>query len=256
MTDLTYSYRVLGLLNEWLDALVRPIVPPRLIALDAQTTRLEFAQHLPHTVMVGKLVRISSGMHAAFLLSQHGFVTESGAILRIVSDLCTEVGAIGHSLNRGGELPKSVATFVEQYFTPKARTPEGYAAAERTRYVSREDLIKSDISQEAGGTVDVERTRSLKRFINMAGDAYVHGAYETTMELCEPRTGHFFVSGHPASEVRDVHLEFAALKLHEVVVAFELTAAVTSAAPVFEAARETRREMDTREPWKLDHRPA
>lgn len=256
MTDFTYAYSILARLDGWLEQLARPIVPPRLIALDDRTTRLEFTEHLPHTVMIGKLVRIASGIHAAFMLSQSGFVTESGAILRIVSDLCTEVGAIGHALDRGGDLPKSVATFVEQYFTPKERTPEDYAAAERTRYVSREDLIKSDIAVGAGSTVDVERTRALKRFLNMGGDAYVHGAYETTMELCDPQTGRFYISGHPAGEMRAVHLEFAALKLHEVVIAFELTAAVTSVSSVFEAARNTRRDMDQREPWKLASPPA
>jgi hypothetical protein len=89
----------------------------------------------------------------------------------------------------------------------------------------------------------------------MTGDAYVHGVYETTMELCDPLTGRFFVQGHPMPQVRLEHVEFAALKLHEVVVAVELTAAVTSTAGVFDAAREARREMNRRELWRSPQRP-
>jgi hypothetical protein len=59
----------------------------------------------------------------------------------------------------------------------------------------------------------------LKRFLNMRGDACVHGAYETTMELYDPRTNRFLLQGHPATEVRQVFKEHAALTLHEVIVA-------------------------------------
>ena len=256
VTDLTDTYSILGRLDEWLEELARPIVPPRRIDVGEDYFRLEFRQHLPHTVMIGKLVRAVSGIRAAFSLSETGYIAESGAVLRMVSDFCAEVGAIGGALNRGGPLPRAVTDFVDQYFAPKQRTPEEYAAAERVRYVSREDLMKSDIAAVVGSGNDVERTRLLRRFLNMSGDAYVHGAYETTMELCEPRTGRFCLAGHPDSETRRTHLEFAALKLHEVVVAIELTAAVTSTARVFEAARNTRREMDQLEPWRLDNPPA
>lgn len=256
MTDLTYAYSVLSQLDDWIEKLARPIVPPRQIDEGEDNFRLEFQQHLPHTVMIGKLVRAASGIRAAFALSESGYVTESGAILRIVSDLCAEIGAIGRALNRGGELPQAVKSFVDQYFMPKQRTPEQYALAKRIHYVSREDLMKSDIAATTDFDVDVERVRSLRRFLNMSGDAYVHGSYETTMELCEPHTGRFFLGGHPDGETRHMHLEFAALKLHEVVVAFELTGAVTSAAPVFEEARNTRREMDRLAPWKLESPPA
>ena len=145
MTDLRLSYSILEQLGSRVAELARPIVPPRRIDVGDKYVRLEFQQHLPHTVMIGKLVRIASGTRAAFVLAEAGFVTECGALLRIVSDFCTEVGVIGRALSRGGQLPGAGEEFVRQYFLPKQRTPEEYAAAERVRHVSREDLMKSDI---------------------------------------------------------------------------------------------------------------
>jgi methionyl-tRNA synthetase len=84
----------------------------------------------------------------------------------------------------------------------------------------------------------------------MAYDSYVHGAYETTMELWNPRTGSFEMRGHPSEENRLEFIEAVFLKMHEVVVAMELTAAMTSHAEVFTLAREARRAMDMSEPWK------
>jgi hypothetical protein len=169
----------------------------------------------------------------------------------MVSDFCSEIGAIGGALQRDDRLPKAVQSFVAQYFTPRATTPDDYAAAERIRYVSREALLKADIGAIGAPEEDLEQVFRLRRFLNMTGDAYVHGAYETTMELCDPTTGRLHLNGHPAAEPRHDHCEFAALKRHEVVIAVELTAAVTSCSPVFDAARKIRREMDDRDPWKL-----
>jgi len=84
-------------------------------------------------------------------------------------------------LNRGGEPPRSVGDFVKQYFQSKATTPDEYAAAEKVFYVSREELMKADVRMAEGTLVDGEQMRTLRRFINMTSDAYVHGAYETTL---------------------------------------------------------------------------
>ena len=91
-TDFEFAETVVDQLDAWVNSLARPIVPPRQMAIGDKYVRLEFQQHLPHTVMVGKLVRAASAMSATFALTEIGFVTGAGALLRIVSDLCTEIG--------------------------------------------------------------------------------------------------------------------------------------------------------------------
>ena len=177
-------------------------------------------------------------------------MAECASLLRMVSDFCTEVSAIGEALNRGGEPPRAVRDFVNQYFTPKARTTEEYAAKEHIRYVKREELMKAGVRLAEGAPVDGKRLRTVHRFINMVHDAYVHGAYETTMELCIPSTGVFAMRGHPEASKRQEFVEDVFLKMFEVVVAVELTAAVAGHGEVFKAAREARHVMDVSEPWK------
>jgi hypothetical protein len=104
------------------------------------------------------------------------------------------------------------------------------------------------LAQGANG--DGEQLRGVRRFLNMTYDAYVHGAYETTMELWNPATGTFMVGGHSEASKREEFIEAVFLKLHEVVVALEFTAAVTGHSAVFEAAREARHTMDALDPWK------
>ena len=69
------------------------------------------------------------------------------------------------------------------------------------------------------------------------------------MELYSPLTGRFMMSGHPDVAKREEFVEAVFLKLHEVVIAIEFTAAVTGTAAVFKAAREARHTMDSSDPW-------
>lgn len=250
MTDLTFAREIIEKLDGWVNELAKPLVPPKKIPVGDHYLRLEFLHHIPHSVMVGKLVRAVSALRAAMVLAEMGYITESGSLLRMVSDFCTEIRAIGEALHSGGAPPKAVETFVGQYFQPKALTPDEYEKSERIRYVSREELMKADVRRAAAAGIDGEKMRQVHRFLNMAYDAYVHGAYETTMELCEPKTGSFQMRGHQDAATRHLHEEAVALKLHEVVAAVEITAAVTSTASVFEAARTSRRGMDAMAPWK------
>ena len=134
---------------------------------------------------------------------------------------------------------------MEQYFTPVPQTPEQLEAADRVHYVRRKELLK-----EVGGflaeseNVDREQSLSVFRFLNTIYDKYVHGAYETTMELYNPNTGRFMMHGHLSPSKQQEFAEAVFLKLHEVVVAIEHTAAVTGQAEIFEAARDARRTMD------------
>jgi len=70
------------------------------------------------------------------------------------------------------------------------------------------------------------------------------------MELCDPDTGRFMMRGHLSPSKRQEFVEAVLLKLHEVVVALEITAAVTAHAEIFKAARDARHVMDDSEPWK------
>ena len=89
------------------------------------------------------------------------------------------------------------------------------------------------------------------RFVNMSYDAYVHGAYETTLELWSDQRGTFMVRSHASVAKHDEFIEAVFMKMPEVVVATELTATALGNAAVFEQARKARRTMNATEPWSL-----
>ena len=247
---MTLEKEILGKLDRWANELAAPTPPLRAAPDGDGEVRLEFRQQIPASGMVGKLVRVVSGLRGALLLAEAGHITECAALLRIVSDFCIEISAIGSSLHRSDEMRASVKKFVNQYFMPRARTPDECAARKRMQYVSREKLMRAHEALAEKQPIDMNLLKGSHRFVNMVYDAYVHGAYETTMELWNRRTRSFEMRGHPSPTKREEFVEAVFLKMHEVIQAVELTAAMTSHKEVFEQARQVRRTMDATEPWK------
>ena len=243
--------KILDNLDRWANDLVAPALPLCTTPEGDDEVRLEFRQQIPQSVMVGKLVLAVSGLRGALVLAKAGHITESAAILRFVSDFCTEILAIGMSLQHGGELSSAVKEFVDQYFLRRARTPDEFTARKRMRYVSREKLMRAYEAASESPPIDTNLLKRIRRFVNMVYDSYVHGAYETTMELWNPRTRLFEMRGHSFLKKREKFVEAVFLKMHEVVVAVEVTAAMTGHSEVFKQVRQARRTMDTNEPWKF-----
>jgi hypothetical protein len=250
MDGITFGRNLIKQLGDWVNALAAPIMPPRVVLEGEEYLRLEFREHLPHTAMIGKAIRAASGIGAALALADLGYIVECGSILRMVSDFCSEIDSIGQALNGGGELPAAVQTFVDQYFAKRMMTADQFPNEKRPRYVSRDELAKSELYGAKGeGRARHEQIRYTRQYLNYVYDGFVHCTYASTMELCDPRTWHFMVDGHQDASKREEYVEAVMLKLHEVVVAIEITAAMTAHATVFNAAREARHAMDASQPW-------
>jgi hypothetical protein len=237
-------------LDGWVKELAAPLLPPRVIQEGGDDARLEFKYHEPHSVMIGKLVRAVSGVNAALLLADAGFVAECGTLLRVVSDFCTEILAVAEALHRGGALPNKISDFVDQYFNRKPKSVIEFCSSELPRYVSRKEIMKGVTRLCEGSSINIDEQRHVHQYLNMFYDAYVHGSYETTMDLYEPLEGNFAMKGYPNSIKRKDYVDSVFLKMHEVVAAIEVTAALTGDKKVFEESREVRRLMDESDPWR------
>ena len=144
--------------------------------------------------MVGKTVRMISGIKAALVLADMGYIAECGTILRTVGDFVTEVIAIREGCTHGATTAQK--RFVQQYFAPIPLTPDEYAKQGRENWVTRDDLLSAEQRNAERMGWDADRLRKALRFISYAYDKFVHGAYITSMELFDGRTNTFMTSGH------------------------------------------------------------
>lgn len=220
--EIPITRSVIDQLDEWIGRLAGGFLPAQKVPLEAGF-RLELKEHSAAAVMVAKAVRMVSGIRAALLLADSAYVTESSCLLRIVSDLGMEIVAVAEGLLRG-TATAAQQQFVESFFRPRARTLEEYQAQERDRYISREEFIKADLRSANDAGLDGEHVRNLRRFLNSGYDAYVHGAYETAMELYHGGRHEFMLRGHESTRSCCIQRVAVASKLHEVVLSCALIA--------------------------------
>jgi hypothetical protein len=217
--DFPVTRQVLARLDEWLNELAAPLVPLKEIPAGPPGIggyRWAFREETERALVIGKSVRMISGIRAAFILVDLGYVTECGTLLRTVSDFSNEVFSICEGV-RSGNPTDAQKLFVEQYFKPIPEDPDEYDAQKREQFVTRDKLLSAHyrLAAEMKGGPNPDRVRKVLRYLAHMYDKYVHGAYITSMELYNGRTWRFMVAGHESPEYRSECKRAAASKLHE-----------------------------------------
>jgi hypothetical protein len=226
--DFPVTRRVLAKLDEWLNELAAPLVPLKEVPAGPPGGggfRWAFREETERALVIGKSVRMVSGIRAAFILVDLGFVTECGTILRTVSDFAAEIFSICEGI-RSGKPTQDQKLFVEQYFRPIPEDPDEYDAQKREQFVTRDKVLAAHyrFAAEMKGGTNPERVRKVLRYLAHMYDKYVHGAYITAMELYDGRTWRFMVGGHESLEYRSECKRAAASKLHEALSSLHMVA--------------------------------
>jgi len=196
---------------------------PERVEQPAGGFRWEYPVRSPEVVQLGKAVRMVTSVKAAWRLTEEGLTTESATLLRVASDFAAEIVFLAEGILEG-KLNAAQQKFVDDYFKPFPTDPDELAAREREYYVGRKDIIAAHarLAQKAG--IDGEYLERLVKYLNKGYDAYVHGAYVTSMELFTGESCSFMLRGHNSPRAKCIAKTAVAGKLHEVLSALELMA--------------------------------
>src|ERR1700691_2213026 len=116
--DFPVTRRLLILVEDWFVPLVQPFLPPKKTRMKGGgigNFYWDFEEHSAKTVMIGKAVRIISGLRGAIILADLGYVTECSTILRTIDDFILEIEFLVDG-SRSGNPSSEYEAFVEQYF--------------------------------------------------------------------------------------------------------------------------------------------
>ncbi len=214
-SDFPVTRRALEQLDEWVMALASPLLPLQTLVLPHTSGFLwKFREESDRAVLVGKSVRLASGVRAAFMLADMGYISECGTILRTVSDFTTEIISICEGCKRGTPTTAQ-KRFLDQYFKPIPKDPDEYDDNQsKESWVARDDLFKAHCRWATENKGDPQRLKKVLRFLAHMYDKFVHGAYITSMELYDGRTNTFALRGNVPDYKRTEYKAAVASKLH------------------------------------------
>jgi hypothetical protein len=242
--DFPVTRRTIERLDAWLNALASPLLPlQRIPAGPPELGGFQwiFQEQTERALLVGKTVRMISGIRAALVLADIGYIAECGTILRTVADFVNEVISICEGCIHGATTAQK--RFVQQYFAPFPLTPEEYAKQGRDNWVTRDELLAAEQRNAQRMGWDADRLRKNLRFLSYGYDKFVHGAYITSMELFDARTNTFMTRGHEWDAKRREYKAAIASKLHEVLAAMVTTANVMNMPALVLEIRQAAQEM-------------
>jgi hypothetical protein len=221
--DFPLIREIIANLDQPLNLLAAMLPEPEKVKLQDGGFRWSYPVQTVEVVQIAKAVRMISGIRAALQLADSGFITECYTILRTTSDFSREITFITEGIINGS-FNSSQQKFIDQFFTTFPTDPEELAKRESEKFISRKDINDARIRLAKRAGLDGENLISLIKYLNKGFDSYVHGAYETAMELFSGKTHAFMLNGHDSNTARYRAKIVIALKLHEVIIALELIA--------------------------------
>jgi hypothetical protein len=166
-SDFPVTRQTMERLDEWVMALASPLLPLRKPALELEHVTgfvYEFCEESERALLVGKAVRMVSGIRVALLLADLGYISECGSILRTVADFANEILCICDGI-KAGQRTTAHQLFVEQYFMKLPKTPDEYDANPRVKWVTRDELFAALYRWAIENKLDATRFRKVHRFL-------------------------------------------------------------------------------------------
>jgi hypothetical protein len=158
--------------------------------------RFRYRVHTDALACYLKGARLISTLNAAFILYQHAYPQEVGALCRMADDFSNEVMFI--LLPQAGEEVDEVQRqFLENFFHEELDKPADPLGSEQKRVTVPARKIHAAFAKLASNEINPSDAQEMLRTIHQAFSGYVHGAYPHIMELYGGNPPRFHLSGMP-----------------------------------------------------------
>jgi len=219
--DFPVTRETLERLDGWVMELASPLLPLKAVRVDLEHLTgfvWEFREETERALLIGKSVRMVSGVKVAMMLADNGHIAECGTLLRSIADFASEIICICDGV-KAGVRTRAHKDFVDQYFMKLPKTPTELEEQPRVDFVSRDKLWAALYRWAMENKTDQTRVRLVMRYLGNMYDKFVHGGYITATELYDPSTWTFLLRGHRSPEKIAEYKRAVASKLHQSVMA-------------------------------------
>ena len=158
-----------------------------------------------HQALVQKLARLVSGLHAAHLLWNTGFVQEQASLQRILDEIDEDISFLSFSVinNDSTETHK---TYLDAFFQEEFDPNDLVVSSKERPMVSRKK-IRAYIDRMASGPKGSSKHLDAARTVSKTFSGYVHAASPQIMDMYGGNPPRFHVRGMLGTER---HLEHSA----------------------------------------------
>jgi hypothetical protein len=176
-----------------LNGLVKGLPPPqRVPILDSFVYR--YVERTIQQAIVQKLARIISGLYAARILLEAGFLQEQAALQRMLDEFQEDVTflSLGVIFDDVTDLHRR---YLDAFFEEEFDKPDDAVGSTQRRAMVPRDKLRAYIARIEGDGLNHSRGVALGRTLSKAYSGYVHGASPQIMEMYGGDPPYFHVAG-------------------------------------------------------------
>jgi len=181
--------QALGKMEQTLRILEGRVPPPQRVPFKDSFVYRYVEKTLLQAV-VQKLARLVSGLHAARLLMEHGFVQEQGALQRMLDDIEEDITFLTFSVIFNSPTPLH-QKYLDEFYQEEFDAKTGKASTQKRQMIKREK-IRAYIARTDR---DPSRAIDVSRIINKAYSGFVHAASPHIMDMYGGNPPHFHTRG-------------------------------------------------------------
>jgi hypothetical protein len=186
-----------------LHELERRVGPASLVAIgDGQAFR--YQEKNVHQAIVQKLARVVSGLHAARLLIDHGFIQEDGALRRMLDEFQDDVVFLAYGVIKGDLTPLH-REYLNAFYMEEFDVPHDALKSSQKRPLISRDKIQAYIARIESPNNDPHTAQRAIRSVTKTYSGFVHGASPHVMEMYGGSPPRFHVRGYKDSPLYGDH---------------------------------------------------
>lgn len=162
-----------------------------------------YVEKTVHQALVQKLARLVSGLHAARLLMEAGFVQEQAALQRVLDEITEDISFLSFSVIFG-ETTSLHKAYLDAFFQEEFDTNDEVASSIERAMVPRKK-IRAYIDRVSSGPKGSSKHLDASRTVSKAYSGYVHAASPQIMDMYGGNPPRFHMRGMHGTERHAEH---------------------------------------------------
>ncbi|MDN4546384.1 hypothetical protein [Pseudomonas sp. C32] len=202
MTNTKLLKQALEYMGRTVDVFATLVAAPRQVPYKGSFV-YRYVEKTVHQALIQKLARLVSGLHAARLLLEEGFLQEQAALQRILDEITEDVLFLSFSVLSGESTPLREKYL--EYFFQEEFDPNDDIVSSKDRAMIPRRKIRAYLDRCVSGPKGSSKNLDALRTVSKAYSGYVHAASPQIMDMYEGSPPRFKMRGMHGSERQTEH---------------------------------------------------
>lgn len=195
----------LEIMQSWFRTLAEQVPKPRKKAFRNGIV-YRYTEKSAHQAIIQKLARVVSGLGAAQILLEHGFVQEQAALQRMLDEFQEDVRFIAQGLI-ANELTELHQRYLNAFYEEEFDKPDDPVGSTQKRPMIPRKKIQAHIAHTGEKELNLSRGIDLSKTLSKTYSGFVHGASPHIMDMYGGSPPKFHISGMLGTPRMDEHRE-------------------------------------------------